>query len=391
MFDDDALHDLSADALHDLAILSADDTLLRHESLSSISSPSTVGVDETLYVSAFCTFNGAMYLLEYPRDHNGWSFRPTQSAYSQLRWDLQDTLAAVCTKTTCQKAQQQLCSNCQMKSVWHRQCGALYYQWYIRAIGDATDADCIRLLGPLVYETKTLSAPEMNAYFMHMPLPPNTLRRVIHKAGHSKKMLDLQVKLQNTLLLQQQRARQMRQPSVLDLMAGYLNESEAGTDMTPSIPTPATEQDMRDTYSELLPVLSQPFTVNRLRIMRSSFRCDPAQMASGHLPALDSLSRRLGGGRATLVVCSRLESWLDQLEATASGNSLSVRIGVATPMTDAIRDEILSGTSPGNSTVIVNPAYLKPRRHTSAILVAYYPCPSVFDVPISSVLPLGIL
>ena len=71
--------------------------------------------------------------------------------------------------------------------------------------------------------------------------------------------------------------------------------------------------------------------------------------------------------------------------------SLHVNFGVVTPINRLIENDVLMGTSDsGVSSVVVNPAYLRIHSQFSSIIVAYCACTSVFAVPVSDILPLGI-
>ena len=150
---------------------------------------------------------------------------------------------------------------------------------------------------------------------------------------------------------------------------------------------------MQDTYSTLLALLQeQPLKLQRLRAFRKSFRCDAPATMSGSLTALNALNRRLGGGDACLLVCTSLNSWLDDLEETAKDEMICVRIGLVSPSKKEVYDDFLMETNAsGVSSIIVNPAYLGTNAFLErAIVVAYHSSPCALTVPITSILPLGI-
>jgi hypothetical protein len=394
--------------------------------------------DEVFYIKAFSMFTCMSIILEYPSEHNGWVYRPELSGNSQHRWDLKGSVSIVVRHSTCKKAiiRRGLCRNCIMKSVWRRECSLPCNTFYVRPIGTGTGHYFDGILNPLVYDSKTLTQEEINLYMMHMPkersIPRfNSEEEYILKDARMRK---LERSLRSSLLNKGGaiRLNDGRGPSVLDLISSYLNKSDSGTEFaepallpdTSTAPTdaivvspvrvdskavgpplspltirakavtaarrPASQADMRNTYSALLPLIQKPFTINNLRAIRASCRCDPPFHMIGELAALDAISKGLGGERATLVIPPRLESWLERLETTTSNGRLSINLGVTNPMNDTVRHDIMMGTSSsGLASVVVNPAYL--RTFSDAIIVAYPPCSSIFAVPIASILPLGVI
>ena len=423
--------------------------LPRSDSASTIALPSPspsllsgIDVDEPFYVQAFCTFNCMAVVIEYPREHNGWVYRPECGGHSQHRWDLRNAVSVVARHSTCKKAivPRETCRNCIMKKIWRRECIAPCNSFFIKAIGDVED--CIAVLATLVVESSGLAKSDVARLVMHVPKPP-TSRRRNDGTDRVLRMRKLEMNLRVSLLNGGGAIRLKYDdgPSMLDIIDSYLTISQAGTRVEPFEPLeppvvsvdapedavivsplrvsrdavvvtngggtlspdtvrartvrrPATQLDMYNTYCALLPLLHHP-TSYTLQSFRNCFRCDPPFYMIGKLAALTNLSRCLGGDDATLIISTRLSLWLDRLAGTMTNDvqdkSLHVKFGVVTPMNQLVENDILMGTcNSAVSSVIVNPAYLRRHSEFSTIIVAYCACASVFAVPVSDILPLGI-
>lgn len=407
----------------------------------SLSMLSDMDVDEPFYVQAFCTFNGMAVVIEYPREHNGWVYRPEYGGHSQHRWDMRNAVSVVARHSTCKKAivPRETCRNCIMKKIWRRECIDPCNFFFIKAIGDVED--CTAVLATLVVDSSGLEKSDVARLVMHVPKPP-TSRRRNDDTYRVLRMRKLEMNLRVSLLNGGGaiRLKYNDGPSMLDIINSYLTISQAGTTFgtrlePPEPPVvsvdatedavivspllvpqnavvvtngalspdtvrartvcrPATQLDMYNTYCALLPLLDQP-TSHTLKSFRNCFRCDPPFHMMGELAALTHLSRRLGGDDATLIIPTRLSLWLDRLAATVTNDmqdkSLHVNFGVVTPKNRLIENDVLMGTSDsGVSSVVVNPAYLRIHSQFSSIIVAYCACTSVFAVPVSDILPLGI-
>ena len=133
----------------------------------SLSSPSPclpagINLDEPFYVEAFCTFNNMSIVLEYPREYNGWVYRPEVGGHSQHRWDMANAVSVIARHSTCKKAisVRNPCRNCVMKKIWRRECIDPCNSFFVKAIG--TVDDCISSLMPFVYDSTPLSQGEVS-------------------------------------------------------------------------------------------------------------------------------------------------------------------------------------------------------------------------------------
>ena len=314
-------------------------------SLASPSPSSFSGIDaeEPFYVQAFCTFNGMAVIIEYPREHNGWVYRPEYGGHSQHRWDMRNALSVVARHSTCKKAivPRETCRNCIMKKIWRRECCTPCNSFFIKAIGDVEDY--ISVLAALVIDSSGLAKPDVARLVMHIPKPP-TARRRNDGTDRASRMRKLEMNLRISLLNGGGAIRLKHNdgPTMLDIIDSYLTNSQAGTQLEPPVVSvdvpedavvvsplrisrdavvltsgggklspdtvraktvrrPASQQDMCNTYCALLPLLDQP-TLPALQKFRTCFRCDPPFHMIGELAALTQLSRRLGGDDATLVI-----------------------------------------------------------------------------------------
>lgn len=269
---------------------------------------------------------------------------------------------------------------------------------------------------------------------MHIPKPLSLRRQQDASCNRGARMRKLEMSLRTSVLNGGGgiRLSHTQETSMLDIIDSYLNKSDAGTDLqrplalssdapdnaltvsplrvsktlvvsrggtlspdtiqARAVGRPATLVDMYNTYSALLLLLDTNLTLDSIKMLRRSYRCDPQVHMLGQLAALTQLSQRLGANDATLVITTRLSIWLDLIESNAHRNQLTVGIGVVNPINQLVENDVLKGTmQSGVSSVVVNPAYLRRCSSIPSIIVVHSPSPSVFSVSLASILPIGII
>ena len=132
---------------------------------------------DVINIKAFCTMNGMVVRIRFPRAEDGWVYRYELGGHTQLRWDYQNTVILIARHNTCMKSifPRKPCRNCFMKAVWRRECIDPDDIFYLMAVHERVHAAVA--LQTIVIETVDASDEEVRVYSGSTPKANLTRKR----------------------------------------------------------------------------------------------------------------------------------------------------------------------------------------------------------------------